>query len=148
MHYMPTAKERTEALKVMMDGADFTKQATPGEQRKVYIELLATRMAVNSKRHKKDSLNVQMNAQTLAQGDGAKLVESCALAKQDKLEYYNPVAPAPAKNGPQNEAEGYDEDIHKRKPLELQRVEELEHGVCEQDHRQGNRDECRDRNAA
>ncbi len=77
----------------------------PGEQRKVYIELLATRMAVNSKRHKKDSLNVQMNAQTLAQGDGAKLVESYALAKQDKLEYYNPVAPAPAKNGPQNEAE-------------------------------------------
>ncbi|MBQ3662245.1 MAG: hypothetical protein II907_09470 [Firmicutes bacterium] len=40
-----------------------------------------------------------------AQGDGAKLVESYALAKQDKLEYYNPVAPAPAKNGPQNEAE-------------------------------------------
>ena len=105
MHYRPTAKERTEALKVMMDGADFTKQATPGEQRKVYIELLATRMAVNSKRHKKDSLNVQMNAQTLAQGDGAKLVESYALAKQDKLEYYNPVAPAPAKNGPQNKAE-------------------------------------------
>lgn len=36
-----------------------------------------------------------------AKGDGAKLVESYALAKQDKLEYYNPAAPAPAKNGPQ-----------------------------------------------
>ncbi|MBR3395626.1 MAG: hypothetical protein IKG76_07585, partial [Firmicutes bacterium] len=65
--YMPTAKERTEAVKAMMDDANFTRQATPGEQRKLYIELLAARMAVNSKRHNKDSLNVQLNAETLDQ---------------------------------------------------------------------------------
>lgn len=65
--YMPTAKERTEALKSKMDGADFAKRTPPGEQRKVYIELLAARMAVNSKRHNKESLNPQLNAQTLAQ---------------------------------------------------------------------------------
>ena len=35
-----------------------------------------------------------------AKGDGAKLVESYALAKQDKLEPYNPVVPAPVKEGP------------------------------------------------
>lgn len=40
-----------------------------------------------------------------AKGDGAMEVESYALAKQDKLEYYNPAAPAPAKNDPQNETE-------------------------------------------
>lgn len=63
--YMPTAKERTEALRSQMDDADFAKYTPPGEQRKTYIELLATRMAVNSKRHKKETLNPQVNAQIL-----------------------------------------------------------------------------------
>ena len=35
-----------------------------------------------------------------AKGDDSKLVESYALAKQDKLEPYNPVVPAPVKEGP------------------------------------------------
>ena len=65
--YMPTAKERTEALRSQMDDADFAKYTPPGEQRKTYIELLAARMAVNSKRHKKETLNVQLNAETLDQ---------------------------------------------------------------------------------
>ena len=63
-HYMPTAKERTEALKDKMGSHSF-KHATPGEQRKVYAELMATRAAVNSKRGKKDSLNFKVNPRIL-----------------------------------------------------------------------------------
>ena len=65
--YMPTAKDRIDALKVKMDTVGFRKQSTPAEQRKLYIELMATRAAVGSKRGMKSSLNPVVNPQILEQ---------------------------------------------------------------------------------
>ncbi|MCR4724619.1 MAG: hypothetical protein K5772_04180 [Clostridia bacterium] len=65
-YYMPTAKAHIEALQDKMDGA-FRRQTPPGEQRKLYIELMATRAAVNSKRNAKETLNPQVNPQYLEQ---------------------------------------------------------------------------------
>ncbi|MBR0517586.1 MAG: hypothetical protein IJK10_05640 [Firmicutes bacterium] len=94
------------------------EEATASQQlRGLCLDILATRRSIAAQRmvllQKKAAFQQDKNSDKLgtkglmaqAQGDGAKLVESYALAKQDKLEYYNPVAPAPAKNGPQNEAE-------------------------------------------
>lgn len=66
-HYMPTAKERTEALKDYMDSTSFAKSTPPAEQREVYIELMAARMAVNSKRGDKKSLDCRINPNMLDQ---------------------------------------------------------------------------------
>lgn len=63
--YMPTALERLDALKKKMGTGDFQRKATPGEQRKVYIELLATRAAVGAKRNAKSSLNPKVSGEIL-----------------------------------------------------------------------------------
>jgi len=60
--YMPTAKERTELLQDMIPSS---RHAPSSVQRKYYIELLATRAAVNSKRNDKASLNVKVNPAAL-----------------------------------------------------------------------------------
>ena len=63
--YMPTALDRCEVLKSRMGDYDFAERTPPGEQRKVYMELLATRMAVNSTRGSKNSLKRTLNSKTL-----------------------------------------------------------------------------------
>lgn len=63
-HYLPTARQRTEALQDKMDRLSF-KNSPPGEQRKLYIELLATRAAVNSKRGDKTTLDKKLNGKIL-----------------------------------------------------------------------------------
>ena len=65
-HYMPTAKQHIEALQGKMD-SDFKRSTAPGEQRKLYIELLATRAAVNAQRKAKETLEPQVNPQYLEQ---------------------------------------------------------------------------------
>ncbi len=60
-HYMPTALERTEALKKKMESKDFMKQPF-GKQEQMYRELLATRMAVKSIRGEKSSLDQRLDA--------------------------------------------------------------------------------------
>ena len=65
--YMPTAKERVEALQAKMNTQSFRKQSTPGEQRKLYVELMAARAAVGSRRGSKDSLNPVVDAKALDQ---------------------------------------------------------------------------------
>ena len=64
-HYMPTAKERIEALQKKMDNQSFKNTTTPGDQRELYIELMATRAAVGSKRGVKSSLNPKVDAAAL-----------------------------------------------------------------------------------
>ena len=65
--YMPTAKERIEALQAKINSPSFEKQTPPGDQRKLYIELMATRAAVNSRRGDKSTLNRKVSAQFLEQ---------------------------------------------------------------------------------
>ena len=65
--YMPTAKERAEALQSMMNTQSFQKQTTMGEQRALYIELMAARAAVGSKRGDKSSLDVKIRPEALEQ---------------------------------------------------------------------------------
>ena len=64
-YYMPTAKERIEGLKAKMDNFRFQKQTSAGEQRDLYIELMATRAAVNSKRGDKSSLSPTVDPKIL-----------------------------------------------------------------------------------
>ena len=65
--YMPTARQRTEALQQKLMSNTFHHQTPPGEQRKLYAELLATRAAVNSKRGQKSSLEKPLSAEILDQ---------------------------------------------------------------------------------
>lgn len=65
--YMPTARQRTEALQQKLMSDTFHRRTPPGEQRKLYVELLATRAAVNSKRGQKSSLEKPLNAEILDQ---------------------------------------------------------------------------------
>ncbi len=63
--YMPTAKERIEALQAKMDTQSFRMTTSHGEQRKLYIELLAARAAVGSKRNAKETLNPVIDVSVL-----------------------------------------------------------------------------------
>ncbi len=63
--YMPTAKERIEALQEKMDTQSFRMTTSHGEQRKLYVELLAARAAVGSKRNAKETLNPVIDASVL-----------------------------------------------------------------------------------
>ncbi|MBR6351457.1 MAG: hypothetical protein IKR93_03940 [Firmicutes bacterium] len=63
--YMPTAKERIEALQDKMDTQSFRTTTSHGEQRKLYRELLAARAAVGAKRNAKETLNPVIDASVL-----------------------------------------------------------------------------------
>ena len=65
--YMPTARARVEALQKKMDTTSFQHRTSPGDQRAVYIEMLATRSAVNSRRGDKTSLDVAVDPVVLQQ---------------------------------------------------------------------------------
>lgn len=57
--YMPTGKERTEALQDKIKSSGF-KYKSPEEQNKIYLELVATRSAVSAVRGDKKSLEVPL----------------------------------------------------------------------------------------
>ena len=63
--YMPTARQRVEALQAKMDNQTFAKTTPPAEQRKLYVELLATRAVVNSTRGVKSTLDRSFSAEAL-----------------------------------------------------------------------------------
>ena len=66
-HYMPTAKERVETLQAQMNTQSFRKQTPPADQRKLYIELMAARAAVGSKRGVRSTLSPTLDANILDQ---------------------------------------------------------------------------------
>ena len=63
--YMPTAKERIEALQDQMDTQSFRRTTPPSEQRKLYVELLAARAAVGAKRNQVATLNPKLDPTVL-----------------------------------------------------------------------------------
>ena len=65
--YMPKANKYIEALQDKMDNAEFKRQTPPGEQRKLYIELMAARAAVGAKRNTKTTLDRDLDANILDQ---------------------------------------------------------------------------------
>lgn len=64
--YMPTAKEHIEALQSKIDDT-FKKHTAPKTQCELYVELLATRAAVNAARNKKTTLAPVINPAHLAE---------------------------------------------------------------------------------
>ena len=63
--YMPSAKDRIEALQDKMKSSAFLKQTSVEDQRKLYVEMMATRAAVGSVRRDKSSLAGKVNPDSL-----------------------------------------------------------------------------------
>ena len=58
--YMPTVKQRTEALRNIAKAPSFASK-TPQEKKQIYIEVMAARMAAQTRRNNKDDLKQQIS---------------------------------------------------------------------------------------